>query len=111
MASSSLKGLPENAKVVSRGRGGWPSWAILIDGHEIGRIEWSLTRDSYYVADRQYIGRALGQQRWFDDLVGDKNATFNNIDEAKKFVASQLKNYPNAPTTHKDLAETTKPGE
>ena len=74
-----------------------PRWEIQIDGREVGAIELSAAEGAFIVFDRSYIGRAYGQQRYFDDLVGRENATFADIDDAKKFAAKQLKKYPDPP--------------
>ena len=78
-----------------------PRWEIQIDGphgsRQVGTIEQSAAEGAFIVFDRSYIGRAYGQQRYFDDLVGRKKATFADIDEAKKFAAKQLKKYPDPP--------------
>ena len=68
-----------------------------MDNYKVGRISENITKDAFYVRDNVYLGKALGNQRYFADLVGSESATFADIDEAKKFAAKQLKKYPDPP--------------
>ena len=91
-----MKKLPEIIRIDCPYR---REWKIQIDDNKVGTITeephgWGYI---YHVYDKSYIGRALGQQRWFDDLVGIEGATFANIDDAKKFIDKQLENYPKSP--------------
>jgi hypothetical protein len=100
MAASSLKSTPKpvgSLEIIEVRHPYQRKWEIRIDGREVGTIEQDSVKYTFIVYDRSYIGRAYGQQRYFDDLVGVKKATFADIDDAKKFAAKQLKKYPNPP--------------
>tara|TARA_R110001583_G_C5380869_1_gene383687 strand:+ start:186 stop:524 length:339 start_codon:yes stop_codon:yes gene_type:complete len=100
MAASSLKSTPKpvgSLEIIEVRHPYRRKWEIRIDGYMVGYISENTPKDAFYVKDRGYLGRALGQQRYFAGLVGHENSTFADIDDAKKFAAKQLKKYPNPP--------------
>ena len=99
MAASSLKSTPKpvGSLEIIAVSDPFHRWEIYINDRRVGAIEKDSVESVFIVFDRSYLGKAYGQQRYFYDLVGRKNATFSDLDEAKKFIAKQLKKYPDPP--------------
>ena len=99
MAASSLKSTPKpvGSLEIIAVSDPFYRWEIYINDRRVGAIEKDSVESAFIVFDRPYLGKAYGQQRYFYDLVGRKNATFYDLDEAKKFIAKQLKKYPDPP--------------